>query len=86
MAGMLSMIKSSWYWNRTWNQTLYLLNEVISHAQSFNIYFEARRKRTQTYRNSFNGIIRIRKPSDSMSCFTNNGYELDLFQPVRYGN
>lgn len=31
-------------------------------------------------------LFRIRKSSDSMSCFTNNGYELDLFQPVRYGN
>lgn len=36
-------------WNRTWNQTLYLLSKVISHARSYWCVFLAR-KRTQTHK------------------------------------
>lgn len=90
------MIKWNWYWNRTWNQTLYLLNEVISHAQSFLacIFSVLWKKRTQTYmyeRILFDWICFLH----TFVCLlhtttTYNTYEHDLSlflpQPVRCGN
>lgn len=80
---------SNGYWNRTWNPTLYLLNEVISHAQSFLSYiFSAIRKgHRHTYvhiKILLAGVFfpLLKKHMNLIYL----SFSLFRFQPVRYGN